>query len=650
VPNPNDPSRPLSGRTVLFTGLRPGDLGARLAELGARLEAKATIAIEPLEDSEQARSLVGSLGDYDLLVFTSANGAQHFARLLAGEPRPVGARVAAVGEATARALAEIGLPASIVAREGRADSLAALLVEESVRGARVLVVRPERGLGTLTETLRRAGALVDEVALYRTVPSAAAAAVAVELVEGRYDAVVFTSPSSFEFLLGAGGERLRAALARVRRIAIGPTTAARLADAGLPAHRTAERPSSEAIASAILAVFVGRERVGASMADSRPTPSRAGDSEREAAPVDVELKKTPLYDEHRALGARMAPFAGFWMPIQYSSLIEEHRAVRTAAGLFDVSHMGEIELEGPDALALLQGLTSNDVARLSVGRVQYNVLLNEAGGIVDDLLVYRTGETAYLLVVNAANIEKDERFLRAHQGRFHVNIENRSADWAQLALQGPLAAEILQPLSPLDLSQIRTYAFARGVVAGVPSIVSRTGYTGEDGFELYAPAQEGVRLWRALLEAGSSRGLRPCGLGARDTLRLEARMLLYGADMDETTTPLEADLGWIVKLGKGEFLGREVLERQQREGLGRKLVGFEMEGRAIARRGYPVFAHGKPAGSVTSGSYAPFLEKNIGLVYLPLDGSEPGTRIEVEVRGRRETAVVVPTPFYRRRR
>ncbi len=361
-------------------------------------------------------------------------------------------------------------------------------------------------------------------------------------------------------------------------------------------------------------------------------------------------RRTALYDEHVAAGARIVPFAGFLMPLQYSGVLEEHLAVRRKTGLFDVGHMGEIEARGPGALAFLQHVTPNDVARLVPGRVQYNALLTAGGCFVDDLLIYRMGEAEYLLVVNAANIEKDFGHLRARATGFDVELRNVSDAWGQVALQGPLSPGILQPLTTASLAAMSYYAFERVDVTGVACIVSRTGYTGEDGFEIYMPAEAARGIWRAILEAGSRAGIVPCGLGARDTLRLEARMLLYGNDMDETTTVLEADLGWIVKLGKGLFLGRELLERQKREGVARKLVGFEMEGRAIARHGYPAWADGRPVGQVTSGTFAPFLKKSIGLVYLPRGLWEPGTRFEVEVRGRREGAVVVPTPFYKRAR
>jgi aminomethyltransferase len=363
----------------------------------------------------------------------------------------------------------------------------------------------------------------------------------------------------------------------------------------------------------------------------------------------AQTKRTPLFELHVAAGARMIAFAGWEMPVQYTSVVSEHLAVRERAGMFDVSHMGEAAVRGPEALAFLQHVTSNDVSKLVPGRVQYTALTTPEGTFVDDLLVYMLGEEDYLLVVNAGNTAKDLDWLRYHAKGLDVAVEDTSSAWAQIALQGPLAAAILQPLTAAGLGSMKYYAFERGAVAGVPSIVSRTGYTGEDGFEIYAPAEGGASIWKALLAEGGGKGLVPVGLAARDTLRLEAKMALYGNDIDDTTTVLEADLGWIAKLDKGEFLGRETLLRQREEGVGRKLVGFEMEGRAIARHGYPVEIRGERVGAVTSGTHAPFLGKNIGLAYLPRGAWEPGTRIDVVVRDRGEPAVVVPTPFYKRR-
>jgi aminomethyltransferase len=346
----------------------------------------------------------------------------------------------------------------------------------------------------------------------------------------------------------------------------------------------------------------------------------------------------------------MVEFSGWHMPVQYAGIIEEHNAVRRRAGLFDVSHMGEVEVSGAQALDYLQKLTCNDVAKLKVGRAQYNALMTPNGAFVDDLLIYRRGDQEYLLVINAANTPKDVAWLLDHVSEFDAVVEDRSESYAQLALQGPRAMEILEPVVGRPLGKVRYYSFFEHELYGSRAIVSRTGYTGEDGFEVYIEPGGAERLWNELVSAGESSGLQPVGLGARDTLRLEAKMALYGNDIDDTTTVLEADLGWIVKLGKGDFIGREVLARQNEEGISRKLVGFEIAGKAIARHGYRALKDGAEVGRVTSGSYAPFLEKNIGLVYLPLELCDPGSSFDVEIRGRSQQAVVVPTPFYKRKR
>jgi len=361
------------------------------------------------------------------------------------------------------------------------------------------------------------------------------------------------------------------------------------------------------------------------------------------------LRKTPLNPVHRELGAKMVAFGGWEMPVEYSGLIAEHMAVRTAAGVFDVSHMGELEVEGPGALPFLQRVTSNDAGKLADGQAQYSALPLPSGAPADDVIVYRRGPERFLLVVNAGNIEKDLRWLEK-QAPAQCTVTNRSDEYALIALQGPKSPQILQGLTSVDLSTLRYYNFAEGDVAGHPATVARTGYTGEDGFELFVPPDRAADLWRKLLEAGKEAGLVPAGLGARDTLRLEAKMCLYGNDMDETTTLVEAGLGWIVSLdeGKGDFVGRGVLEAQKKEGAPRKLVGFEMVDRGIARHGYPVYVGDEPAGSVTSGSYAPFLQKNIGLCYLPAPRAAVGTPFHVDIRGRRVAARVIPTPFYKR--
>ncbi len=365
-------------------------------------------------------------------------------------------------------------------------------------------------------------------------------------------------------------------------------------------------------------------------------------------PSSSEIKETPLRAAHEAAGARMVEFAGWRMPVQYSGVIDEHLAVRKRAGLFDVSHMGELRVGGPQALDLVQHLTPNNAAKLPPGRAQYSALTTPAGTFVDDLLVYRLGEQEFLLVVNAANRDKDLAWVLEHAPRFDAEVRDESDAWALIALQGPRAAAILGPLVAADLGGLRYYAFERPALEGAECIVSRTGYTGEDGFEIYAPAGAAERIWNRLMESGHPHGLVPVGLGARDTLRLEARMALYGNDIDETTTVLEADLGWIVKLKKGEFIGRDALARQKERGVERRLVGFEMRGRRVARHGHPALLGGREVGRVTSGSFAPFLEKNIGLAYLPLQAAQPGTEIAIDIRGRAEPAVVVATPFYKR--
>ena len=366
--------------------------------------------------------------------------------------------------------------------------------------------------------------------------------------------------------------------------------------------------------------------------------------------IESDLATTPLNRAHREAGARMVPFSGWDMPVHYTGVIDEHMAVRTRAGLFDVSHMGEVDVVGRESLDYLQMVTCNDVSRLAPGRIQYNALTTPDGTFVDDLLVYKRGEDDYLLVINAGNTKKDVEWLLYHAKGYDVRVTDVSKQWCQIALQGPRAQEILQPLTSAALPAIKYYGFVQDKVSGVPCIVSRTGYTGEDGFELYGPAASAETLWYAVLGAGAPHGLVPAGLAARDTLRLEAKMALYGNDIDETTTVLEADLGWILKIEKGEFLGREALLRQKAEGLTRMLVGFETEGRAVARHGYVATSKGQPVGTVTSGTFAPFLKKNIGLAYLPIALTEPGSRFEIDIRGRAEPAVVVPTPFYKRAR
>ncbi|MBI5085677.1 MAG: glycine cleavage system aminomethyltransferase GcvT [Acidobacteria bacterium] len=361
----------------------------------------------------------------------------------------------------------------------------------------------------------------------------------------------------------------------------------------------------------------------------------------------ASLLKTPLNDTHRALGARMVDFGGWDMPVQYSGIIEEHITVRTAAGLFDVSHMGELEIRGRQALDLVNHVTTNNAAKLAVGQVHYSGLLYEHGGFVDDILVHKVADDHYFLCVNAGNQQKDFEHIAGHN-RWECSVENNGSKYAQIAIQGPKAQTILQRLTRTDLSQMKYYWFADGEVSGQWARIARTGYTGEDGFEIYvAPEHAGAR-WQELMEAGRGEGVKPVGLGARNTLRLEAGMALYGHEIDATITPLEAGLAWIVKFDKGDFLGRSVLEKQKAEGLKRKLCGFEMRGRGIGRDGYEVRVAGTPAGWVTSGGPAPALNKNIGMCYLPAEKAAAGLEIEVMVRNQPVEAVTIPIPFYKR--
>jgi len=357
--------------------------------------------------------------------------------------------------------------------------------------------------------------------------------------------------------------------------------------------------------------------------------------------------KTPLNAIHRQLGARMVEFAGWDMPVQYSGPLREHLAVRTRAGIFDVSHMGEVELKGAGAEASLQRVTCNDVGRLAVGQCHYSAITTPQGTFVDDILVYRMGVDHFFLCVNSANQHKDHLWIRDH-ALPATEVIFRSEDFSQIAVQGPRSLEILQPLAGMSLEKIKYYWFTRGAVAGVDTIVSRTGYTGEDGFELYINPGHAEQVWTRIMESGREYGIEPAGLAARNTLRLEAKMALYGNDIDDTTTVLEADLGWICKLDKGEFVGRAPLLRQREQGVQRLLVGFEMIERGIARDKYPIILNGETVGAVTSGSPAPFLQKNIGLAYLPKDRCATGTEFDVEIRGKQVKARVVPTPFYRR--
>jgi aminomethyltransferase len=363
------------------------------------------------------------------------------------------------------------------------------------------------------------------------------------------------------------------------------------------------------------------------------------------------LKRTPLYECHVEAGARIVPFAGFEMPVQYAGVLDEHRAVRTSVGLFDVSHMGEIEAVGRRALDFVQYVTCNDASKLTPGRAQYSGLMTPRGTFVDDLLVHKMADDRYFMVVNASNTDKDYAYLCAQAAGFDgVDVHNRSDDYAQLAIQGPRALEVLQGLTPTSLAEIKYYRFVEGTVDGALAIIARTGYTGEDGLEVYVAPADAPRIWRRLLQAGKEFGIMPVGLGARDTLRFEACMALYGNDIDDTTTPFEAGLDWIVKLDKEGFLGREALVRQRAAGIKRKLVGFEMRGRGIARHSYPIWSGGGPVGIVTSGTHAPTLGKALGMGYVPVELSAPGSKFDIEIREQKVAAEVVETPFYRRAR
>lgn len=357
------------------------------------------------------------------------------------------------------------------------------------------------------------------------------------------------------------------------------------------------------------------------------------------------LKRTPLTDTHAALGAKLVPFAGYVMPVQYpTGITAEHRAVREKCGLFDVSHMGEFIVRGPGATDFVNYVTTNDLAGMSVGQAHYSTILNDRGTIEDDCLVYRAPDH-YMMVVNASNAEKDLAHISRELGKFDGTVDDVSDETALLALQGPEAARILQPLTDVDLASIKYYHFSISTVAGIPEvIVSRTGYTGEDGFELYFPNKYAVEIWNALLASGE---VTPAGLGARDTLRLEMGMALYGNDIDDTVTPLEANLGWLVKLKKGDFVGRDALVRQKEQGLKRKLVGFTTEERSFPRHGYPVFVNGEASGEVRSGTMSPTLNIPIGTAYVPISSAAEGSELEIEIRGRRIPARVQKMPFYK---
>jgi aminomethyltransferase len=376
------------------------------------------------------------------------------------------------------------------------------------------------------------------------------------------------------------------------------------------------------------------------MADDRP-----------AVEDETPLHEPPLHDRHAALGARLIDFAGWLMPVQYTGILEEHRAVRERAGLFDLSHMGELFVVGPEAGAALAAALVTNPPSLTDGRAQYSMIVAADGGILDDLIVYRLGSERYLVVANASNAQVVSDLLAERIRPFKAVLDDRSLATALVAIQGPLSVEILRPLTDVDLDSLRYYAIAEGAVAGVTALLARTGYTGEDGFEIFVDTAHAVDVWDALMAAGSDRGLRPIGLGARDTLRLEAGMPLYGNELDAETNPYEAGLGRVVKLDKpDDFVGRAALERVARDGVARKLVGLVLRGRGIARHGYPIHADDRTTGVVTSGTQSPTLGEAIAMGYVATADAEPGTMIDVEIRGQRVPAEVVALPFYKRAR
>ncbi len=374
-----------------------------------------------------------------------------------------------------------------------------------------------------------------------------------------------------------------------------------------------------------------------------------------------KLKRTALFAEHQALGGRLIDFGGWELPVQYTGVMDEHKACRDAAGLFDVSHMGEFHVEGKDSPQFLNFLLSNDIGKLAVGQAQYTLMCNPQGGLVDDLVVYRRAMDRFLVVVNASNTDKDfawaqkvlSDFRRAHPSA-QLTLENKSAEYTQIALQGRKAQEILSQLTTVNLASIKTYWFAEGsLVGGVPAVIARTGYTGEDGFELYVPWDRGPEVWRALLEAGKPHGLKPCGLGARDTLRLEMKYPLYGNELGDTTNALECGLGWVIKLEKGsDFVGRSALLETKEKGLQRSLVGLKMLERGIPRHGYTVHATPDPAspaiGEVTSGTQSPSLGYSVAVVSIKNENAALGTSLWIDIRGSKVKAEVVPTPFYKK--
>lgn len=377
-------------------------------------------------------------------------------------------------------------------------------------------------------------------------------------------------------------------------------------------------------------------------------------AEKLGDPTDTSLKRTALYDRHRNLGARIIPFAGWEMPVQYEGILAEHRAVRSQAGLFDLGHMGQLEVTGPDALAFLQYTTTNDLSGLEPGQAKYTLLSNQNGGVIDDLIVYRNpqGEEAYTVVMNASNADRDVAWwqkMRSRRDDMNVTLNNISPSVGMIAIQGPNAEAITQKVSATPLHEIGYFTWQNGEIGGVPAKIARTGYTGEDGFEFYAPNDEIGRIWDALMDAGKDPGLVPVGLGARDTLRLEARMPLYGQELGDDISPYEAGLGWAVSLDKGEFVGRDRMAQVKEQGAERRTVGFRLTGRGGApRTHYPVQADGETVGEVTSGAMSPTLEENIGLALIKRTAAGVGKPLQIIVRGKPVDAVQVKTPFYKR--
>ncbi len=366
--------------------------------------------------------------------------------------------------------------------------------------------------------------------------------------------------------------------------------------------------------------------------------------------MKTELKKTALYDEHVRLRAKIVEFAGFLMPLEFAGVISEHMSVREKVGIFDVSHMGEIWIKGKEATNWLQTIVTNNIAKIEANQAQYNAMLYHEGTVVDDLLVYKFSESEYMLCVNAANIEKDYQWLLNHQIE-DIMIENRSDEISQIAIQGPLSKSLLQELTKEQIDAIRYYRFKKGEILDKEALISRTGYTGEDGFEIYIKNDYAKEIWQKLLEVGKRYDVKPVGLAARDTLRLEAGMLLYGNDMDQCTTALEAGLDWIIKFDKGDFIGKETLLEQKEKGLERKLIGFELIEPGIARHGYSVIDEkGNDIGIVTSGTFSPYLKKSIGMAYVPINLANVDTEFFINIRDKKRKAKVVAMPFYSRKR